>query len=331
MNQRFRTRIAGTGSYLPEKLVSNKDLEKLVDTTDEWIFERTGIRNRHMASSDQVTSDLALIAAKQALETAGLTARDLDGILVATVSPDQIMPSTACVLQRKLGARDCMALDISAACSGFLYALSIANEFIAGGAYKNILVVGAEVLTRYVNYQDRNTCILFGDAAGAFVVTRADEDTDSKIYSHHLHADGTISDLFELDMGGSAHPFNQKSLDEGRQHMRMKGKEIFKHAVRTMSQCCSEALAHNKMSSNDVDWVIPHQANLRIIEGVAKHFGIPMSKVVLRIENMGNTSAATVPVSFDLAVRAGEIQRGQNCLLTAFGAGITSGSLLLRY
>lgn len=329
--KKFQTRIAGTGSYLPENTLSNKDLEKLVDTTSEWIFERTGIKSRRVAASNQVTSDLALIAAKQALSAANIHANDLDGILFATVSPDQIMPNTACVLQRKLGARDCMALDISAACSGFLYALSIANEFITNGTYKNILVVGAEILTRFVDYTDRNSCILFGDAAGAFVVTRADEKETSKIYSHHLHADGQISDLFELNMGGSAHPFTPENLAAGKQYMRMKGKEIFKHAVRTMSQCCTEALEHNKMSGADVDWVIPHQANTRIIEGVAKHFRIPINKVIIHIENMGNSSAATVPVAFDVAVRDGRIVRGNNCMLTAFGAGITSGSLLLRY
>lgn len=330
-HKKFRTRIAGTGSYLPEKTLSNQALEKLIDTTDAWVFERTGIRSRHVAAANQVTSDLALIAATHALKAADIGAKEIDAILFATVSPDQIMPNTACVLQRKLGARDCMALDISAACSGFLYGLSIANEFIVNGTYKNILVVGAEILTRFVDYTDRNSCILFGDAAGAFVVTRSDEEEDSKIYSHHLHADGQISDLFELNMGGSAHPFTIENLNLGKQYMRMKGKEIFKHAIRTMSQCCTEALEHNKMSGADIDWVIPHQANTRIIEGVAKHFGIPMSKLIVNIENTGNSSAATVPVAFDTAVRDGRIVRGHNCMLTAFGAGITSGSLLLRY
>ncbi len=327
----YRARIAGTGSYLPTKLLSNSDLEKLVDTDDAWIVERTGIKNRHVAAPDQVTSDLALIAAQKAIEAAGITATDLDAILVATVSPDQLMPTAACVLQRKLGARDCMAVDLSAACSGFLYALSMANEFIAGGVYKHVLVVGAEILTRYVNYKDRDTCILFGDGAGAFVMSRNTTEDDSKIYSHHLHADGKISDLFEMPMGGSGYPYTHENLDKGLHFMRMKGREVFKNAVRTMSQCCSEALEHNKMQGSDVDWVVPHQANIRIIEGVAKHFGIPMTKVINEIENMGNTSAATVPIAFDRAVRDNRIRRGQNIMLTAFGAGITSGSLLLRY
>lgn len=328
---KFRARIAGTGSYLPDQYITNEDLEKCVDTNDEWIRERTGIHKRPKAYDTQVTSDLALIAAQRALEVAKIESTQLDAILVATVSPDHTMPSTACVLQRKLGAKNCMALDISAACSGFVYGLSIANEFIANGTYKNILVVGAEILTRLVNYKDRDTCILFGDGAGAAVITRSDSSDASEIYSHHLHADGYISDLFEMPMGGSAYPFTHENLDKGLHFMRMKGREVFKHAVRTMSQCCSEALEKNNMNGSQVDWVIPHQANIRIIEGVAKHFGISMEKVVIEIANMGNTSAATVPVAMDIAIRDGRIRRNQVLLLTAFGAGITSGSLLMRY
>ena len=327
----YRTKVAGTGSYLPPKKLTNKDIEKLVDTNDQWVRERTGIVSRSIADKGVVTSDLALEASKSALAMAGLQATDVDAILVATVSPDQIMPSTACVLQQKLGARDVVAFDLSAACSGFLYALSVASDFIACGRYKHILVVGAEILHPYVNYKDRDTCILFGDGAGAFVVSRAEENDDSKIYSHHLHADGKIGDLFELPIGGSKVPFTIEALESGAHWMRMKGREVFKHAVRTMSQCCDEALKHNQMSGTDIDWVIPHQANIRIIEGVAKLFGIPMEKVVVEIADMGNISAATIPVAFDRAVRDGRIKRGQNLLLTAFGAGITSGSLLMRF
>lgn len=327
----FRTRIAGTGSYLPEKVLTNKDLEKLVETNDEWIRDRTGIGERHMAADGENTSDLALQASKIALKEAGLEAKDIDMILVATVSGDQIMPNTACVLQQKLGAKDCAALDISAACSGFLYGFSIADQFIKTGHSKNILLIGAEVLHRFVDYTDRNTCILFGDAAGAAVLTRASDDQDSKVYSSHLHADGSISDLFVLPGGGSAIPFSQNVLDEKLHYVRMNGREIFKHAVRTMSKACDEALAANKMNAEEVDWVIPHQANTRIIEAVAKHFGISMDKVVVEIEKMGNTSAATVIVALDKAIKSGKVKRGQNVLLTAFGAGITSGSLLMRY
>lgn len=327
----YRTRIAGTGSYLPEKLLTNFDLEKCVDTSDSWIRERTGIVHRHIAAKGEVTSDLALQASVRALEMAEMKATDIDMIVFATVSPDQVMPNTACVLQQKLGARDCMAVDISAACSGFVYAMAIADQFIRTGPTRSILVVGAEVLHPYVNYKDRDTCILFGDAAGAAILTRANDSDDSTIYSHHLHADGSISDLFVLPSGGSAMPFSQEVLDSGSHYVRMKGREIFKNAVRAMSQACQEALEFNKMEPSQVSWVIPHQANVRIIEAVAKHFGIPMEKVIVEIADMGNTSAATVPVAFDRAVRDGRIQRGQNLLFTAFGAGITSGSLLARF
>lgn len=327
----FRTKISGCGSYLPETQLTNADLEKMVDTSDEWIRERTGIWSRHMASDSQATSDLCLIAAQNALKNAGMTAEDLDGIIVATVSPDQVMPSTACVLQHKLGTKNIMALDLSAACSGFVYALAVADQFIRTGPYKNILVVGGEVLHRFVNYKDRDTCILFGDGAGAMIASRAEPGESGEIFSHHLHAEGSIGELFVLPAGGSKIPFSQEVLDEGLHYVRMKGREIFKHAVRTMSQCCQEALDFNEMKSQDIDWVIPHQANLRIIEAVGKHFGLPTEKMLIGIENMGNTSAATVPVVFDQAVRDGRIQRGQIVLMTVFGAGITSGSLLMRY
>lgn len=327
----FRSRISGTGSYLPEKRLTNNDLAKLVETNDEWIMDRTGIRARRIAAKGEVTSDLALKATHIALKEAQLEAKDLDMILFATVSPDQVMPNTACVLQHKLGARDCMAVDISAACTGFVYGMAIADQFIRTGMYKHILVVGAEILHPYVNYKDRNTCILFGDAAGVAILSRAEANQDSQIYSSHLHADGGISDLFVLPAGGSAQPFSQHVLDNELQYVRMNGREIFKHAVRTMSQSCAEALDHNKMTPDQVSWVIPHQANIRIIEAVAKHFGISMDKVVVEIEEMGNTSAATVPVALDKAIKDGRIQRGQNIILTAFGAGITSGSVLLRY
>lgn len=316
---------------MPEKRLSNEDLEKIVETNDQWIRERTGIRWRRIAEEGVNTSDLALEASKRALEAASLSPRDLDMILVATVSPDQPMPNTACILQHKLGAKDCMAVDVSAACTGFVYALSIADQFIRTGTYKNILVVGAEILHRYVNYKDRETCILFGDGAGAAIVSRARDDEDSQVFSVHLHADGSISDLFVLPAGGSAIPFSERVLNENLQYVKMKGREIFKNAVRTMSQCCEEALEANNMKPEEVSWVIPHQANLRIIEAVAKHFGIPMEKVVVEIEDTANTSAATVIIALDRAIRDGRIQRGQNLLLTAFGAGITSGSVLMRY
>ncbi|MEO0334771.1 MAG: beta-ketoacyl-ACP synthase III [Pseudomonadota bacterium] len=327
----YRSRIAGSGSYLPEKVLTNKDLEKLVETNDEWIRERTGIGARHIAAEGEYTSDLGLKASEIALDQAGMKASEIEAILFATVSPDQVMPNTACEMQRKIGAPKCMALDISAACSGFVYGMSVADQFIKTGHYKNVLVVGAEVLHPYVDYSARDTCILFGDAAGAVVLKRAEESEDSEIYSSHLAADGEISDLFVLPAGGSRMPFSQKVLDEKAQFVRMKGREIFKHAVRTMSQACDLALKTNDMKPDDVSWIVPHQANVRIIEAVAKHFGVPMDKVVVEIEDMGNTSAATVPVALDKAIKDGRIQRGQNIILTAFGAGITSGSLIMRY
>lgn len=327
----FRSRIAGTGSFLPERRLSNQDLEKMVDTNDQWIRERTGIRFRRMAEDGVNTSDLAFQAATTALKTAGIKATDLDMILVATATPDTYMPNTACILQEKLGAGRCAALDISAACSGFVYGFSIADQFIRSGTYKNVLLVGAEILHRFVNYKDRETCILFGDGAGAAVISRAGDNDDSKVYSSHLHADGVIANLFELPAGGSKMPITQQVVDEGLHFVRMKGREIFKHAVRTMSEACEEALKKNDMSPNDVSWIIPHQANLRIIEAVAKHFGIEMDRVIVEIEDTGNTSAATIIVALDRAIRDGRIKRGQNILITAFGAGITSGSLLFRY
>ena len=326
----YRARIAGTGSYLPEKKLTNHDIEKMVETSDEWIRERTGIASRSIAADDQVTSDLALIASERALEAANLKATDIDAIFVATVSGDHIMPATSCVLQRKLGCNHVMSVDLSAACSGFLYGMGIATDMIMTGRFKNILVVGAEILHNFVDYTDRDTCILFGDGAGAFIMSRAEEDQDSDVFSHHMQADGYISHLLELPLG-SAHPINKENLDAGWHLMRMKGREVFKNAVRTMSSACKASLEENKMQGSDIDWVVPHQANVRILEAVAKMFGIPMEKVIVEIENMGNTSSATIPVAFDKAVRDGRIKRGQNLLFTAFGAGMTSGSLLMRY
>lgn len=331
MAGQFRSRIAGTGSYLPEKILSNQDIEKLVDTTDQWIRERTGIERRHIAAENEATSDLSLKASLRALEDAQLSPADIDMILVATVSGDQVMPSTACILQAKLGCKDVMAFDLSAACSGFVYGLSVADQFIRSGMYKNILVVGAEVLHRFVNYKDRDTCILFGDGAGAWIVQRAPEQSENIIFSSHLHADGSLGELFQLAAGGSKIPITHTVLENDQQYMTMKGREIFKNAVRTMSQCCSEVLEHNKVSADKVDWVIPHQANKRIIEAVADHFKIPIEKVIIRLAETGNTSAASIPIAFEMAKKDGHIKRGQTILLTAFGAGLTSGSLLLKY
>lgn len=331
MKTPYRSRIAGIGSYLPEKILSNLDLEKMVDTNDQWIRERTGIERRHIAADGEYTSDLCLKATEKALADAGLKASDLDLILVATVSPDQVMPNTASVVQHKLGISNVPCLDISAACSGFVYGISIADQFIRTGMYKNILVIGAEVLHRYVNYKDRETCILFGDAAGAWILTRTDYESKDGVFSTHLRANGELGDLFILPAGGSKIPFTKEVLENNQQYVIMKGREIFRHAVRTLTDCCHEALKANNMTSADVDWVVPHQANVRILDSVADYFEIPKDKVIVSLNETGNTSAASIPVAFDLAVKAGKIKRGQNILLAAFGAGLTSGSALVRY
>ncbi len=327
----FRSHVSGVGSYLPEKIMSNHDLEKLVDTNHDWIVERTGIVNRHHAAPDQATSDLSYEASLKALKMAGLTAQDIDMIICCTVSGDQVMPSTACVLQNKLGCRQIMAFDLSAACSGFVYGLSVADQFIRTGMYKHILVIGAEVLHRFVNYKDRETCILFGDAAGAWIISRTDKSNPNIIFSSHLHSEGSLGDLFVLPAGGSRVPFTQEVLDNDGHYVRMKGREIFKNAVRTLTQCCHEALDANGYTSDQVDWLVPHQANLRILDSVADHFKFPKEKVVVSLHETGNTSAASIPVAFDMALQEGKIKRGQLILLAAFGAGLTSGSVLLRF
>jgi 3-oxoacyl-[acyl-carrier-protein] synthase-3 len=327
----FRSKVAGIGSYLPEKVLTNFDLEKLVDTNNQWIIERTGIERRHMADDSEATSDLAYKATLKALEMANMTAQDLDMIIIATVSPDQMMPSTACVLQSKLGCKNIFSFDLSAACSGFVYALSVADQFIRTGMYKNVLVVGGEVLHRFVNYKDRETCILFGDGAGAWILSRTDKNDPNVIYSSHLHADGNLGDLFVLPAGGSRIPFTEAVLKAESQYVKMKGREIFKNAVRTLTDCCHEALQANNVTADKVDWLVPHQANLRILESVANHFEFPQEKVIVSLNETGNTSAASIPLAFDLAYQEGKIQRGQLILLAAFGAGLTSGSILLRF
>jgi 3-oxoacyl-[acyl-carrier-protein] synthase-3 len=327
----FRTRIAGTGSYLPEKLLTNGDIEKLVDTSDQWIRERTGIERRHIAAENQATTDLAYEAAVRALKAAGREASEIELIIFATVTGDQPLPSSACILQTKLGCQSIPAFDLAAACSGFIYALSVADQFIRSGMYRTILIVGAEVIHRFINYKDRETCILFGDGAGAFILTRAEANDENVIFSSHLRAEGSLGELFTLVGGGSRMPFRQDVLDRGDHFMRMRGREIFKNAVRTMSACCSQALEANQVTSEQVDWLIPHQANMRIMEAVADHFKFPKEKVISIVHEMGNTSAATIPVAFDTAIRDGRIKRGQLILLTAFGAGLTAGSALLRY
>lgn len=327
----FASAITGLGSFLPEGLLTNQRLEQMVETSNEWILERTGIACRHIAAPEQATSDLAYEAALRALDQAGITARDLDAILFATVTGDQLMPNTACLLQARLGCRSIMALDISAACSGFVYGLSIADQFIKTGMYQHVLVIGAETLSRIINYEDRQTCILFGDGAGAAIVSRMPKDSPSRILSSHLGAQGELGDVLSLTGGGSRLPFSQAVLDQKLHLVQMKGREVFKAAVRALVDRSKEALEANSIRVADLDWVLVHQANVRIIEAVSNQLDIPLEKLPMNIRDTGNTSSASIPILFDELVRSAKIRRGDTILLAAFGGGLTSGSLLLRY
>ncbi len=326
-----RTKISGIGSFLPERVLSNHDLEKLVETNHDWIVQRTGIEKRHIIADDEGTSDLCVRAAQRALADANMQVEQIELIIVCTLSPDYRMPAAACLVQAKLGAKSIMSFDLNAACSGFIYGLHVADQFIKTGAYKNILVIGAESLSRMMNYKDRETCILFGDGAGAFVLSRAEENTENYLMTAHAHAEGSLYDLLWAPGGGTRHPFSQKVLDEGSQYMLMKGKEIFKNATRAMAACCNEALAATGTKVDQIDWIVPHQANMRITEAVSNQFDFPMAKIISTVHETGNTSAASIPIAFDMAVKDGRIKRGQLIMLTAFGAGLTSGSALLRY
>ena len=309
------SQVVATGSYLPEKIVKNTDLESLVDTSDQWIRERTGIVQRHIAEKE-TAGDLAEQAALKAIEMAGMKATDIDCIIVATTTPDKVFPSTACLLQKRLGIRGCPAFDIQAVCTGFIYALGIADRFIRVGDARCVLVVGSEVLSKIIDWSDRNTCVLFGDGAGAFIVQTGDEPG---IYSTHLHADGTYEDLLHA-------PYS-----EAGNFIQMKGNEVFKMAVKTLGRIVDETLAANNFAKSDIDWLVPHQANSRIIEATAKKLDMPMSQVVQTVHEHGNTSAASIPLAFDQAVRDGRIKKGDTVMLEAFGGGFTWGSALLRF
>lgn len=325
MSKRIYSRIAGTGSYLPEKVLTNADLEKMVETSDEWIQSRTGIRERHIAAEGETTSDLGYNAALRALEAAGIDASQLDMIVVGTTTPDLIFPSTACLIQAKLGVAGCPAFDVNAACSGFVFALGVADKFIRSGDCRHVLVIGTETLTRMVDWNDRTTCVLFGDGAGA-VVLKADEDTG--ILSTHLHADGSKKKLLWNPVGVST---GFKDGANGGGTINMKGNDVFKYAVKALDSVVDETLAANGLDKSDLDWLIPHQANLRIIEATAKRLDMSMDQVVVTVDKHGNTSSGSVPLALDAAVRSGKVERGQLLLLEAFGGGFTWGSALLRY
>ena len=325
MSERIYARIAGTGSYLPEKALTNEELSKTVETSDEWIRERTGITQRHIAADEQTTGDLAYEAALRALEAAGIGADELDMVIVGTTTPDLIFPSTACLVQARLGAVGSAALDVNAACSGFLYALSVADKFIRCGDANKVLVIGAETLTRIIDWSDRTTCVLFGDGAGAVVLVA---DSDTGILSTHLHADGSKKELLWTPAGVSS-GFGDGVGSSGT--IKMKGNDVFKYAVKALDSVVDEALQANGLGKADLDWLVPHQANLRIIEATAKRLDMSMDQVVVTVDKHGNTSSASVPLALDTAVRSGRIQRGQLLLLEAFGGGFTWGSALLRY
>jgi 3-oxoacyl-[acyl-carrier-protein] synthase-3 len=315
-------KIIGTGSYLPSRILTNADLEKVIETSDAWIVERTGIRERHMAGEGELTSDLALKAAERAIEAAAIDAADLDLIVVATTTPDRVFPSTACVVQAKLGIENgCPAFDVQAVCSGFVYAVSVANNFIKAGQAKHALVIGAETLSRITDWNDRGNCILWGDGAGA-VVLKASEEPG--IISTHIHADGRYQDLLFVDGGVSL-------KKEGECYMRMSGNAVFKMAVKTLDAIVDETLEANGMSKADIDWLVPHQANIRIIQATAKKLGMGMDNVVVTVDRHGNTSAASIPLAFDTAVRDGRIKAGETVLMEAFGGGFTWGSVLLKF
>lgn len=316
------SRISGTGSYLPERILTNDELERMVDTSDEWIRTRTGIVERHIAADDETASDLALNASRSALAAAGIQAAEIDLIILATTTPDVIFPSTACILQDKLGVGGCPAFDVQAVCSGFVYALATADMFVRGGRCRNALVVGAEIYSRILDWSDRSTCVLFGDGAGAVVLTQSDQ---AGILSTHLHADGSHRETLAVPAniaGGKL---------RGTPFVMMEGNAVFKFAIQVLEEAVEEALAENDLRASDIDWLIPHQANIRIIQSTAKKLGIPMEKVVVTLDKHGNTSAASIPLALDIAVRDGRIKPGQHVLLEGVGGGFTWGSALIRW
>ncbi|MFZ3136419.1 MAG: beta-ketoacyl-ACP synthase III [Thermodesulfovibrionales bacterium] len=325
----LRSRIISTGSYLPEKVLSNSEMEKMVDTSDEWITERTGIKERRIADSTQAASDLAYEASKIALERAALGPEDIDLIIVATITGDMPFPSTACFLQDKLGATNAAGFDINAACSGFLYSLYIADSFIKSGRHRRILVAGTEVLSKITDWDDRTTCVIFGDGAGAVIVEPSDDG--SGILSIHINSDGKMWDLIHVPGGGSRNPASQLSIEQRMHYIKMKGNETFKVAVRTLEDIALKTLQENNMDPSSLSLLIPHQANLRIIQATADRLKVPMDKVFINLDKYGNTSAASIPIALDEALQSGRIKEGDYILLEAFGGGLTWASALIKW
>ena len=321
--------ILGTGFYVPEKIMTNADLEKIVETSDEWIVERTGIKERRIAEDNQPMSDLALRAAKAALADAGVAAEDLDLIIVATLTSDRIIPSTACMIQNLLGAKHAAAFDLSAACSGFAYAASVAAQFIETGAYKKALVIGAETLSKYINWEDRNTCVLFGDGAGAAVLGQVEEGYG--ILSFDLGSDGSGGDAIQIPSSGSLMPVSKESIDQKLNLIHMNGRDVFKFAVKAMGKTVKNSLAKIDMPQEKIDWLLPHQANIRIIESAAKRLSMPMDKVIVNIHKYGNMSAACIPIALAEAAAAKRFKKGDIIALSGFGAGLTWASCIIRW
>ena len=322
-----QARILSTGSYLPEKILSNSDLEKIVETSDEWIQTRTGMKERRIAESGQFTSDMGVAAARQALDKSGLSAQDIDLILFATITPDYLFPSTACLVQAELKATKAAALDIQAACTGYLYALAIAKAFIESGSYQNILIVASEKLSSIVNYKDRNTCVLFGDGASACVVSSQGKGLYVKDVT--LGADGELAKLLILPAGGSRAPASLQTVEADLHYIQMEGKEVFKHAVRRMESAAKESLEKSGLKEEEISWIVPHQANTRIIESLAKRFGVSMEKVFMTIHKYGNTSASSIGIALDELLKTQNLHSSDHLLLAAFGAGLTWGACVL--
>ncbi len=325
----MKARIIGTGSYLPEQILSNADLEKMVETSDEWIVTRTGMKERRVAKKEEQTSDMGVEAAKRALDAAQLSADQIDLILVATITPDYVFPSTACIIQSKMRMTNAAALDIQAACTGYIYGLSIAKAYIEAGLYNNILIVAAEKLSSIVNYKDRNTCVLFGDGAAACVVSGKGKGLF--IRNASIGADGDQSELLIMHGGGSKNPATQESVANGLHYLSMGGQEVFKHAVRRMETTTKESLDKAGITEKEISWLVPHQANIRIIEALAKRFEMPMEKVYVTIHKYGNTSASSIGIALDELMRQEQLKEKENIILTAFGAGFTWGSAVLTY
>ena len=321
--------IIGIGSFVPEKILTNKDLEKIVDTNDEWISERTGIKVRHIVAEGENTSDIAAKAAERALKDAGLIADDIDLIVVATATPDMLFPATACLVQNKLKAGKAAAYDLAAGCSGFMYAIVTASQFIKTGLYKHVLVIGAESLSRILDWTDRNTCVLFGDGAGAVVLGEVPEGYG--ILGSNLGADGSGGDLLCLPAGGTSRPATEETVRERLHFVHMAGNEVFKFAVKVMGEAALNALEHAKIETSEVDWLIPHQANIRIIQSAAKRLKMPMEKVIVNVDKYGNTSSASIPIALEEAIHDGRIKSGQVITMVGFGAGLTWASAVMRW